>query len=182
MLKLSGLADEEMKVYEVPIWDEIGAIRTTEVGFPNDKDGLDLKPKLVFMHGFQGSGALFFELFKPLQQHFHCYFVDIVGMGCSSRPSYDKNQSPQKLVDYFMSFFEEWRTSCNISDFYLCGHSFGGYICSLYSIRYPQHVKKLMLISPIGLMQKPENFDVKRVSVVPLRDKDGKAVENKGPP
>lgn len=31
------------------------------------------------------------------------------------------------------------------------GHSFGGYIAGNYSLRYPNHVKKLIMMSPIGV-------------------------------
>ena len=44
-----------------------------------------------------------------------------------------------------------------ITNFNLLGHSFGGYIAGNYSVRYPQHVKKLLLMSPIGIRQEPEN-------------------------
>ncbi len=37
------------------------------------------------------------------------------------------------------------------SNFYLIGHSFGGYISGNYATQYPQHIKKLILISPIGI-------------------------------
>ena len=31
------------------------------------------------------------------------------------------------------------------------GHSFGAYILGNYAIKYPQYIKKLILLSPIGL-------------------------------
>ena len=31
------------------------------------------------------------------------------------------------------------------------GHSFGGYIAGNYTAKFPQHVKRLFLISPVGL-------------------------------
>lgn len=39
----------------------------------------------------------------------------------------------------------------NLTDFYLIGHSFGGYHVGLYACKYPQHIKKLILASPIGV-------------------------------
>jgi len=35
--------------------------------------------------------------------------------------------------------------------FYLCGHSFGGYISSLFTLRHIDMVEKLILLSPVGL-------------------------------
>lgn len=47
----------------------------------------------------------------------------------------------------------------NITDFYLVGHSWGGYISGLYSLQYSQHIKKLILVSPIGFQFEPDDFN-----------------------
>ena len=39
----------------------------------------------------------------------------------------------------------------DITDFYLVGHSFGGYQVGLYACKYPFHIRKLVLASPIGV-------------------------------
>ena len=52
----------------------------------------------------------------------------------------------------FLSSGEE----CEFTDFYLMGHSFGGYMSGNYAVRYPQHLKKLVLLSPIGVKVKEE--------------------------
>jgi len=46
-----------------------------------------------------------------------------------------------------------------ITDFYLIAHSFGGYIMGNYAVAYPQHIKQLVLLSPVGVLQRPEGFD-----------------------
>mmetsp|Transcript_17661 Transcript_17661/g.16902 ORF Transcript_17661/g.16902 Transcript_17661/m.16902 type:complete len:178 (+) Transcript_17661:376-909(+) len=48
----------------------------------------------------------------------------------------------------------------NISQFILAGHSFGGYVCGMYATKYPYHVKKLLMLSPLGIPKIVENFDV----------------------
>ena len=45
----------------------------------------------------------------------------------------------------------------NLKSFYLVGHSFGGYIAGSYTCKYPQHVKKLILVSPIGIRVPPKD-------------------------
>lgn len=52
VLSLSGLQDFEIKSYDLEIWEGC-FIRTTEIGFQGDK------PKLVFIHGYGGSAAVF---------------------------------------------------------------------------------------------------------------------------
>ena len=46
----------------------------------------------------------------------------------------------------------------NLTDFYLVAHSYGGYLMGTYASLYPQHIRKLILLSPLGLAQKPLNF------------------------
>lgn len=43
----------------------------------------------------------------------------------------------------------------DLKDFILAGHSFGGYICGHYACKYPQHLKKLLMLSPVGVPVKP---------------------------
>ena len=79
--------------------------------------------------------------------------IDLIGMGGSSRPdNFDKNSSPQKSIDYFTDYMENWRISMgNLTGFYIAGHSFGGYIVGNYAFKYQQHIKRCILISPIGV-------------------------------
>lgn len=39
----------------------------------------------------------------------------------------------------------------NLKDFYLAGHSYGGYIVGNYACKYHRHLKKILLLSPIGI-------------------------------
>ena len=52
-----------------------------------------------------------------------------------------------------------------IEKFTLLGHSFGGFIAGLYSIRYPESVKKLIFLSPVGI-----GSEVASISTNPLED------------
>jgi cardiolipin-specific phospholipase len=55
---------------------------------------------------------------------------------------------------------EHWRIAMgNITDFYLIGHSFGGHLMGNYAVAYRQHIKQLLLLSPIGILQRPPGFD-----------------------
>jgi len=46
-------------------------------------------PALVLVHGYGGSGALFYKSLPLLMNKFHAICIDIVGMGASSRPAYN---------------------------------------------------------------------------------------------
>ena len=38
-----------------------------------------------------------------------------------------------------------------LNEFFLLGHSFGGYLSSLFTLQYQNMVKALILLSPVGL-------------------------------
>jgi abhydrolase domain-containing protein 5 len=107
------------------------------------------------LHGYGGSGALFYKTLKGLSEHFYVICIDIVGMGASCRPTF----KPANNADgdlFFVQVFEKWRIAMgNITQFYLLGHSFGGYLSGVYASAFPQHIKKLLLVSPLGIKKRP---------------------------
>jgi len=111
---------------------------------------------LIWLHGYGAAGALFYRLMEGLKKRFQVFFVDLIGMGGSSRSTdFNKKATAEELSDYFTSYLEKWRIRRNLKSFYLAGHSFGGYIAGLYTSKYPERVKKLLLVSPIGIRQTP---------------------------
>ena len=46
------------------------------------------KPTMVLVHGYGGSGTLFYKVLKGLTENFHVIVIDMIGMGSSSRPKW----------------------------------------------------------------------------------------------
>ena len=88
------------------------------------------------VHGYGASAMIFFKILKPLvEAGFHLALIDILGMGSSSRPHFDLKQSQHQAEQFFVDFLEAWRIAmCDLKDFFLAGHSFGGFICGLYAL------------------------------------------------
>lgn len=163
LLEYSGLSKEEFKQESIEVNSakigetntgcsifQVISISTITSGDPNN-------PPLVWLHGYGAAGALFYKLMPHLIEKFRVYFVDIIGMGGSSRAEdFNPKATPEETVEYFTSYLEKWRDKMNIDKFYLAGHSFGGYIAGLYTAKYPQNVIKLHLVSPIGCRVTPE--------------------------
>ena len=120
------------------------------------------KPVLVLVHGYGGSAALFYRVFKRLTEHFYVIAFDIIGMGASSRPDFESLNHVDANA-YMLRVIEEWRKSIDLTNFILAGHSYGGYLCGLYAAWKPEHIKKLMLLSPLGVKQRPPNFKLNNV-------------------
>ncbi len=66
---------------------------------------------MVLVHGYGGSGALFFKIIKPICEYFQFILIDIPGMGGSSRPNDYKHDlfTPKESIEYFNDYLERWR-------------------------------------------------------------------------
>ena len=92
---------------------------------------------MVLVHGYGGSGTLFYKVIQGLTQNFHVIVIDLIGMGSSSRPTW-KITNGDDADDYFMTILENWRIEMgNLTNFVLCAHSYGGYLGGTYASKYP---------------------------------------------
>lgn len=58
-----------------------------------------------------------------------------------------------------MNSLKVWKEKIGLKGkFYLTGHSLGGYVSSVYALRHPEDVEKLLLLSPVGIPEKPDDF------------------------
>lgn len=67
--------------------------------------------------------------------------------------------------DFFVQSLEEWRKSVGAETMCLVGHSLGGYLSAAYTLRYPDRVSKLILLSPAGIPINPHEPSVKSAFV-----------------
>ncbi|OMJ13280.1 putative cardiolipin-specific deacylase, mitochondrial [Smittium culicis] len=118
---------------------------------------------LVITHGFGNGLGFYFKNYEELSKTpgLELYSIDWLGMGLSSRPDFkiDKSlpieQQIKNTEEFFVESLEIWRKNMNIEKMNLLGHSFGGYMSSLYALKYPQYVNKLILESPVGVQGTP---------------------------
>lgn len=143
MVKLSG-KDRALNEYSVE-----------RVGEPQEET-------LVMLHGYGAGLGLFYQNFEPITRvkGWRLYALDMLGMGNSSRPPFRiKAKDPKEKIEEAESFFvdalEEWRKIRNIEKFTLLGHSLGGYLAVSYALKYPGHLNKLILASPVGIPDDP---------------------------
>ncbi|KAJ2733393.1 hypothetical protein IW152_003131 [Coemansia sp. BCRC 34962] len=124
---------------------------------------------LVLTHGYFAGVGFFFRNYRGLSQadDWDIYAIDWLGMGRSSRPAYKgvRDKGEERRAEYAEEFFveslEAWRQRMQIDKMVLCGHSFGGYMVGVYALKYPQHVEKLVLLSPIGVPEAPHDLENK---------------------
>lgn len=130
--------------------------------FSIERLGEEPDQHLVMLHGYGAGLGFFYKNFEPLSraQGWKIYALDLLGMGRSSRPPFkinvkDRQASITEAENWFVDSLEEWRQQRNLDRFTLLGHSLGAYMAVAYALKYPGHLKKLILASPVGIPEDP---------------------------
>lgn len=135
---------------------------------------------LVLLHGYANGSLYFYRNLHGLSKFFgHVYALDMLGWGLSSRPAFHLNNTKDDTNNYynnsvksaeqfFVESLESWRAHHNLPKMTLAGHSMGGYLSVAYAEQYPQHVEKLILLSPVGVPIKVDSEDEQRVNSLPF--------------
>jgi len=127
-----------------------------------ERVGEQVEDTLVMLHGYGAGLGFFYRNFEPLTRlpGWRLYALDMLGMGNSSRPPFrirakDPKEKIAEAEAWFIDALEEWRKIRGIEKFTLLGHSLGGYLAVSYALKYPGHLNKLILASPVGIPEDP---------------------------
>jgi cardiolipin-specific phospholipase len=130
--------------------------------FSVERLGEEVEENLVMLHGYGAGLGFFYRNFEALSRAagWKVYALDLLGMGRSSRPNFkihakDKEAKIQESESWFVDALEEWRIKRGLDKFTLLGHSLGGYLAVAYALKYPGHLNKLILASPVGIPEDP---------------------------
>jgi cardiolipin-specific phospholipase len=130
--------------------------------FSVERVGEDADQHLVMLHGYGAGLGFFYKNFEPLSRlrGWQLHALDMLGMGRSTRPSFKikakgREEAIREAEAWFVDALEEWRIKRKIDRFTLLGHSLGGYMAVAYALKYPGHLNKLILASPVGIPEDP---------------------------
>lgn len=130
--------------------------------FSVERLGEHVDENLVMLHGYGAGLGFFYRNFEALSraEGWKVYALDLLGMGRSSRPPFkihakDHAGKISEAENFFIDALEEWRVQRGLGRFTLLGHSLGGYLAVAYALKYPGHVNKLILASPVGIPEDP---------------------------
>lgn len=130
--------------------------------FSVERVGEEVEQNLVMLHGYGAGLGFFYKNYEALSRApgWKLYALDLLGMGRSSRPPFkihakDRQGKIQEAENWFIDALEEWRKAKKIEKFTLLGHSLGGYMAVAYALKYPGHLNKLVLASPVGIPEDP---------------------------
>jgi len=100
---------------------------------------------LLFIHGLAGYMPLWKYQITELKSKYRCIAIDLPGNG----------KSPSGKFPYSMFFYAETIAKFiekeNLSNVVLCGHSMGGHVSIVLTLRYPHLVEKLILVGSSGI-------------------------------
>lgn len=130
--------------------------------FSVERLGEDADQHLVMLHGYGAGLGFFYKNFEPLSRlkGWQLHALDMLGMGRSTRPPFkikakEREEAIREAEAWFIDALEEWRIKRKIDRFTLLGHSLGGYMAVAYALKYPGHLNKLILASPVGIPEDP---------------------------
>jgi pimeloyl-ACP methyl ester carboxylesterase len=100
---------------------------------------------VLMLHGFLGDRTCWQPLIDRVSDKYCCISLDLLGFGASGQPQirYD--------VPTEVAFVEGVRSQLGLEQFYIVGHSFGGWVAAAYAIAYPERVLGLLLAAPAGI-------------------------------
>lgn len=143
-------------------------VNMVEIGTPRTRQEIQAdhdEEKVVLLHGYGAGTAFFFQNLASLAAHpqSRLYALDWLGMGRSARVPFHIPHAAQKTMEsrvettenFFVGALEDWRKTMGVEKMTLVGHSLGGYLSLAYTLRYPQRVNRLILVSPAGIGENP---------------------------
>lgn len=125
-------------VHKISISDNIELVYTKE------GEGTET---IVFIHGLANYLPVWNLQFETLKNNCNCIALDLPGNGMSPGGNF-----PHSMVFYAETVYR-FIEKLNLKNVTIAGHSMGGHIAVILALRYPEMIKKLILVAPSGLEQ-----------------------------
>lgn len=103
------------------------------------------KEKILLIHGFGASLNSHNDIFAPLSRRFTVIAVDLPGFGLTERVSDCSCNFDPYSRNGQVEFIKEFISKLNLGSIYISGHSMGGEVAAIFTVRYPEMVKGLIL-------------------------------------
>ncbi|MDJ0706297.1 MAG: alpha/beta hydrolase [Leptolyngbyaceae cyanobacterium MO_188.B28] len=111
-------------------------------------------PTMVLLHGHSENGLNWLPNIEALSQDYRTYAVDII-----TDPGRSVYTQILKSADDFAAWLDQLFDGLGLtSGIHLIGLSYGGWLASQYTLRFPRRINKLVLIAPAGIAPFPLKF------------------------
>ncbi|EJL27322.1 putative hydrolase or acyltransferase of alpha/beta superfamily [Caulobacter sp. AP07] len=118
---------------------------------------------VLFLHG-AGLTRRWFPFYEALSKH-----GDLIA---PEHPGFGESDLPDSLTDFtdMAVHYADLLKALDLEAVHLVGHSYGGWIAAEFAALYPEKIKSLTLIAPMGLRPPPE---VKMADMFRFAPQDG---------
>lgn len=123
--------------------------------FHCDVTGKADAPAVFLLHGWGASSAAMKPIAEALESEYRVIAADMYGFGATPHP--DRALTVDDYADGVM----ETAKALNVESAVFLGHSFGGRVAVKTAVKYPELVRKLILVDAAGL--KPRGVVFKRI-------------------
>ena len=101
-------------------------------------------PVVILVHGIASSAATFKNVVPSLSKRYRCIAIDLLGFGESPAPP----DATYTIEEHVAALHATIRTLKLRAPFVLVGHSLGSLLSARYAAQHPEHVSRLVLVSP----------------------------------
>ena len=153
--------DDALKLWPVPyeqfdIPTRFGMTHVVAAGPTN-------APPLVLLHGYMATLTMWSPNIAALSREHRVYAVDVMGQPSKSNPT-----EPIRDAADCVSWLTATLDALHLDRVSLVGMSFGGWLALNYAIAVPQRVRKLVLLSPGGLLPMVRQFRMRGMLMASL--------------
>ncbi len=99
---------------------------------------------VILLHGIAADSSSWLPLIPLLLPAYRCVAIDLLGFGLSPKPTW----SSYSIDQHIKSIHRTIKSLHLDGQFILVGHSMGSLIAAHYARRYPEDVKRLLMLSP----------------------------------
>ncbi len=103
------------------------------------------KETILFVHGLGSYAPAWKKNIAGLKANYRCIAIDLPGFGRSSKNDYKSSMS------FYADIVHEFIDSLGLDQVILAGHSMGGQISIIATLKKPERIKKLILVAPAGI-------------------------------
>jgi len=146
--------DAAMKSWPVP-YEEMDIptqFGMTHVVVSGPKDA----PPLVLLHGYWATSTMWAPNIADFSKDYRVYAVDVMGQPSKSIPA-----EPIRDAADYAAWLTATLDALHLESVCLVGMSFGGWLALNYAVAAPVRLRKLVLLSPGGLLPMVRQFSVR---------------------
>jgi pimeloyl-ACP methyl ester carboxylesterase len=118
-------------------------------------------PPLVLLHGYMATSVMWAPNIADFSRDYRVYAIDVMGQPSKSIPA----EAVRDAADY-VAWLSATLDGLKLDRISLMGMSYGGWLALTYTVAASERVRKLVLLSPGGLLPMAKQFSLRGMLMV----------------